>query len=164
MWQVHCVTSACCQPFCAHLLILQRRASLDQTSDAASGSSASERRGSVSGAAERERRGSSSGGSSSQQLEGSDRIRFLVAALADPTKNAAAAMELQVPGPRAACVCSAAVADAGAAAEYGAGFCESAGHRSLGRAAGTGVDGGRKRHRAGGLAPCAQRRCGRRSC
>jgi hypothetical protein len=40
-----------------------------------------------------------------QQLEGHERIRFLVAALQDASKNAAAAMELQV-------TCAAVVADA----------------------------------------------------
>jgi hypothetical protein len=83
------------------------------------------------------------------QLEGSDRIRFLVAALVDPTKNAAAAMELQVqlrtPPPFFS-------HDADAAAEHGSGLCQSVGHRTVGRAAGPGGHGGRQRRRAGACA------------
>jgi hypothetical protein len=97
MWQVCVVNHAhvICQSV-RDIFVPQRRASLDQAPDAAVANAAVERRGSVSSAAERDRRGSSSS-QQLPQLECSDRIRFLVAALADVTKNAAAAMELQVP-------------------------------------------------------------------
>ena len=92
MWQVTSAPAPALPPLCLNRFMSQRRASLDVPSDATSGGagqppkSAAERRGST----------SSSSQQLPQQLEGSDRIRFLVAALVDPTKNAAAAMELQV--------------------------------------------------------------------